>query len=247
MKKKFGVATALGAVVILVGCGADDVAKDVSKDAASATEAVVERGVDEVMDGADKMANKAMDGADKMMDETKNMADDVMDGADKMMKDGDKMVDEAMELPATVVDIAVGSADHTTLVTAVKAAGLVDALSAPGPVTVFAPVNTAFDALPPGTVDTLLKPDSKDALTGILTYHVVPTKAMASDVVTLVTNGGGKATVKTLQGEELTLSLSGEKVIVTDAKGNTATVIAADLAAGNGVVHVIDAVLMPAQ
>lgn len=231
----------MGAALILAGCGADEAAKDMTKDVAMKADSAIEQGADKMMDGADKMADKAMDGADKMMDGADKMADKAMDGADKVMEG-------AMDgTSATVVDVAVGSADHTTLVAAVKAAGLEDALSAAGPLTVFAPTNAAFKAFPAGTVDTLLKPESKSALSGILTYHVVPTKAMAADVVALVTSGGGKATVTTLQGEDLTLSLSGDKVMITDAKGGTATVVAADLAAGNGVVHVIDSVLMPAK
>ena len=145
----------------------------------------------------------------------------------------------------TVVDVAVGSADHTTLVTAVKTAGLVDTLSGTGPFTVFAPTNAAFAKLPAGTVDNLLKPASKGALTGILTYHVVPGRVMAADVASLITKGGGKAVVKTVNGQSLTASVSGGNVILTDAKGGRATVTATDLKAGNGVVHVIDSVALP--
>ena len=155
----------------------------------------------------------------------------------------------AQPKPATaapsVVGIAVGSADHTTLVAAVKAAGLVDALSGKGPFTVFAPTNAAFAKLPAGTVETLLKPENKAMLTKILTYHVVPGKLMAKDVLAAIKAGGGKAVVTTLQGEKLTASLMGKTVMLTDAKGGMAHVTAADLAGSNGVVHVIDAVIMP--
>lgn len=146
---------------------------------------------------------------------------------------------------ADVVDIAIGSKDHTTLVAAVKAATLVDTLKGPGPFTVFAPTNAAFDKLPAGTVDTLLKPENKAMLTGILTYHVVAGKVMAKDVIALIKKGKGKAEVKTLAGGTLTAKLDGGSVILTDAKGNTAKVVATDLAGTNGVVHVIDAVVLP--
>jgi uncharacterized surface protein with fasciclin (FAS1) repeats len=145
----------------------------------------------------------------------------------------------------TVVDTAIGSKDHTTLVAAVQAAGLVDTLKGAGPFTVFAPVNTAFEALPAGTVDTLLKPESKDQLTKILTCHVVPAQAMAADVAKMIADGSGMAKVKTVGGCELTAKLEGDKVMIMDEAGGMATVTAADLASGNGVVHVIDKVLMP--
>jgi uncharacterized surface protein with fasciclin (FAS1) repeats len=145
----------------------------------------------------------------------------------------------------TVVDIAAGSADHTTLVAAVKAAGLVETLSGAGPFTVFAPTNAAFDALPAGTVDGLLKPEAKDQLTKILTCHVVPAKAMAADVAKMIADGSGTAKVMTVGGCELTAKLDGDKVMIMDETGASATVTAADLAGSNGVVHVIDKVLMP--
>jgi uncharacterized surface protein with fasciclin (FAS1) repeats len=145
----------------------------------------------------------------------------------------------------TVVDTAIGSKDHTTLVAAVQAAGLVDTLKGAGPFTVFAPVNAAFEALPAGTVDTLLKPESKDQLTKILTCHVVPTQALAADVAKMIADGSGEAKVKTVGGCELTAKLDGEKVMIMDEAGGMATVTAADLKGSNGVVHVIDKVLMP--
>jgi uncharacterized surface protein with fasciclin (FAS1) repeats len=145
----------------------------------------------------------------------------------------------------TVVDIAVGSKDHTTLVAAVKAAGLVEALQGKGPFTVFAPVNAAFDKLPAGTVETLLKTENKDALSKVLTYHVIAGNLDAASVIKAVKEGDGKAVVKTLSGASLTVSLQDGKVILTDENGGTATVVAADLKAGNGVVHVIDSVVLP--
>lgn len=135
--------------------------------------------------------------------------------------------------PSTVVDIAVGSADHSTLVTAVTTAGLVETLSGAGPFTVFAPTNAAFAALPAGTVETLLKPESKADLTGILTYHVVPGTLKAADLT-----DGQK--LKTVNGAELTVSVKDGKVMIDGAN-----VTAADLVAGNGVVHVLDAVVLP--
>jgi uncharacterized surface protein with fasciclin (FAS1) repeats len=145
----------------------------------------------------------------------------------------------------TVVDLAIGSKDHTTLVAAVTAAGLVDTLKGAGPFTVFAPTNDAFAALPAGTVDTLLKPESKDQLTKILTCHVVPAAAMAADVAKMITDGGGMAKIKTVGGCELTAKVEGDKVMIMDEAGGTATVTAADLKGSNGVIHVIDKVLLP--
>ncbi len=145
----------------------------------------------------------------------------------------------------TIVDIAVGSKDHTTLVAALKAAGLVETLQGRGPFTVFAPTNAAFDKLPKGTVEGLLKPDSKKALTGILTYHVVAGKLDAAAVVKAITKGKGKATLTTLNGGTLTATLKGSKVILTDAKGGQSVVSVTDLMGSNGVIHVIDTVLMP--
>ncbi|WP_022971737.1 fasciclin domain-containing protein [Xanthomonas maliensis] len=144
-----------------------------------------------------------------------------------------------------IVDNASQSKDHTTLVAAVKAAGLVDTLKGPGPFTVFAPTNAAFAALPAGTVDTLLKPESKPTLTKVLTYHVVPGKVDAASLIAKIKAGGGSTTLTTVQGEPLTAKLNGKKVTLTDTKGNTATVTTADVMQSNGVIHVIDKVLMP--
>lgn len=144
-----------------------------------------------------------------------------------------------------IIDNAVNSKDHTTLVAAVKAAGLVDTLKGPGPFTVFAPTNAAFDALPKGTVDTLLKPDHKADLTKVLTYHVVPGKLDAAALKSQIQAGGGKAELKTVQGETLTATEKDGGIALTDSKGNTAMVTTADVMQSNGVIHVIDKVLMP--
>lgn len=146
---------------------------------------------------------------------------------------------------SNIVETASKTESLSTLVAAVKAADLVETLSGKGPFTVFAPTNDAFGALPAGTLDALLKPENKGTLTAILTYHVVPAKAVSSAVVKMINDGGGSAKVKTVQGEELTLKLQGERVTVTDAKGTVATVVQADLMQSNGVVHVIDKVLLP--
>lgn len=145
----------------------------------------------------------------------------------------------------TVVDIAVGSKDHSTLVAAVKAAGLVETLQSAGPFTVFAPTNAAFAKLPAGTVETLLKAENKATLAKILTYHVVAGNLDAAAVVAAIKAGNGKAVVKTVSGGSLTASLKEGKVILTDEKGGVATVVATDIKAGNGVVHVIDTVVLP--
>jgi uncharacterized surface protein with fasciclin (FAS1) repeats len=145
----------------------------------------------------------------------------------------------------TVVDIAVGSKDHSTLVAAVKAAGLVETLQSAGPFTVFAPVNGAFAKLPAGTVETLLKPENKATLTKVLTYHVIAGNLDAAAVVKAIKDGGGKAAVKTVSGGTLTASLKDGKVILTDENGGVSTVVATDIKAGNGVVHVIDTVVLP--
>lgn len=156
------------------------------------------------------------------------------------------MVGGAPMLPSKdIIDNAVNSKDHTTLVAAVKAAGLVDTLKGPGPFTVFAPTNAAFAALPAGTVDNLLKPESKGALTKVLTYHVVAGKMDAAALSKAVMSGGGKATLKTVAGGSLTAMASGGKVMLTDESGGTATVTIADVMQSNGVIHVVDKVLLP--
>jgi uncharacterized surface protein with fasciclin (FAS1) repeats len=144
-----------------------------------------------------------------------------------------------------IIDNAVNSKDHTTLVAAVKAAGLVDTLKGPGPFTVFAPTNAAFDALPAGTVDKLLKPEMKADLTKILTYHVVPGKLDATTLGEQIAAGSGSATLNTVQGEALIAKAAGNGITITDAKGNVATITTADVYQSNGVIHVVDKVLMP--
>lgn len=145
----------------------------------------------------------------------------------------------------TIVENAVNSADHTTLVAAVKAAGLVETLSGPGPFTVFAPTNEAFDMLPAGTVDTLLKPENKDALVGVLTYHVVAGDMDSAAIAAAIEAGGGKAELTTVEGGKLWAAMDGGNLVLTDEKGGTATVTIADVHQSNGVIHVIDHVLLP--
>ena len=144
-----------------------------------------------------------------------------------------------------IIDNAVNSKDHTTLVAAVKAAGLVETLKGPGPFTVFAPTNAAFAALPAGTVDTLLKPENKGMLTGILTYHVVAGKMDAAALTKAIAEGKGTAMLKTVAGGTLTAKAAGGKVMVMDEKGGAATVTIADVYQSNGVIHVVDKVLLP--
>jgi uncharacterized surface protein with fasciclin (FAS1) repeats len=144
-----------------------------------------------------------------------------------------------------IIDNAVNSKDHTTLVAAVKAAGLVDTLKSAGPFTVFAPVNSAFAALPAGTVDTLLKPENKGMLTGILTYHVVSGKMDAAALSKAVMEGNGKAMLKTVAGGTLIATAANGGVMITDEKGGSAKVTIADVYQSNGVIHVVDKVLLP--
>ena len=144
-----------------------------------------------------------------------------------------------------IIENAVNSKDHTTLVAAVKAAGLVETLQGPGPFTVFAPVNAAFDALPAGTVDTLLKPENKSTLTSVLTYHVVAAHLNSKALERMIKQGGGRAMLKTVQGGELTATMSGSDINITDAKGNTARITITNVNQSNGVIHVIDRVLLP--
>ena len=144
-----------------------------------------------------------------------------------------------------IVQNAVNSKDHTTLVAAVKAAGLVDTLQSPGPFTVFAPTNEAFAKLPAGTVDTLLKPENKKTLTNVLTYHVVPGRLSAKDLMEKVRAGNGKAMLKTVEGEELTFAEKDGRLWIWDAKGGSAQITIRNVMQSNGVIHVIDTVLLP--
>jgi uncharacterized surface protein with fasciclin (FAS1) repeats len=158
----------------------------------------------------------------------------------------DPMVGGApMMASKTIVENASQAKTLTTLVAAVKAAGLVDTLSGPGPFTVFAPTNAAFDKLPKGTVEKLTQPDMKADLTKILTYHVVAGKIDASEIMKGIKDGGGSYNMKTVEGETLTAKMDGDKVALIDAKGGGALVEIADVFQSNGVVHVIDSVLMP--
>lgn len=157
-----------------------------------------------------------------------------------------KMVGGAAMYPSkNIIQNAVNSKTNTTLVAAVKAAGLVDTLEGPGPFTVFAPTNAAFDELPPGTVDTLLKPENKAQLTSVLTYHVVPGRLITQDLDAAIKQGGGQATFKTVQGEPLTISEKGKAYEITDSKGRVARITIADVLQSNGVIHVINKVLLP--
>ena len=151
----------------------------------------------------------------------------------------------AMYPTKDIVDNAVNSKDHTTLVAAVKAADLVGTLKSTGPFTVFAPTNAAFAGLPAGTVDTLLKPENKPTLTKVLTYHVVPGRMDGPALMSAINAGGGKATLKTASGGTLIATMSGGNVMVTDAKGGTAMVTIANVYQSNGVIHVVNKVLLP--
>ena len=151
----------------------------------------------------------------------------------------------AMYSNKNIVENAVNSRDHTTLVAAVKAAGLVDTLMSAGPFTVFAPTNAAFDKLPAGTVDTLLKPENKGMLTSVLTYHVVAGTMTSTDIAAAIRAGGGTATLNTVQGGTLTGRMMGNKLVLTDAKGGRSTVTIANVMQSNGVIHVVDTVLLP--
>jgi uncharacterized surface protein with fasciclin (FAS1) repeats len=145
----------------------------------------------------------------------------------------------------TIVENAANSPINKTLVAAVTAAGLVDTLNGPGPFTVFAPTDDAFAKLPAGTVDNLVKPENKETLVKILTYHVVPGKVSSKQLAAMIKKGGGKAELKTVQGESLIATMSGMNIIITDSKGDMATVTTPDVFQSNGVIHVIDTVLMP--
>ena len=166
---------------------------------------------------------------------------------DKMTKEKTVMVGGAPMFPSkNIVENAVNSKDHTTLVAAVKAAGLVDTLASAGPFTVFAPVNAAFAKLPKGTVETLLKPENKGTLTTVLTYHVVPGRLTAANLMKAVKDGGGAAKFKTVAGGEITVrSPSAGKLTITDAKGGTSSVTIGDVLQSNGVIHVVNTVLLP--
>lgn len=173
--------------------------------------------------------------------EKKKESNEAIDAAEEQVED---VVSEIQEMP-TIVSVAAGDDRFSTLVTAVQAAELVETLNSDGPFTVFAPTNDAFDKLPEGTVATLVKPESKDKLTGILTYHVVSGAYNAADVIEAINSNNGSFEVKSIQGEMITLSIRDGKVLLTDANGGTSTVILADVLASNGIIHAIDTVVMP--
>ncbi|QFT76953.1 fasciclin domain-containing protein [Erythrobacter sp. THAF29] len=152
----------------------------------------------------------------------------------------------AQKQQANIVQTAMSTGVHETLVTAVKAAGLVDTLSSPGPFTVFAPTDTAFAKLPDGTVATLVKPENRGTLTNILTYHAVAGNVTSADLVQLINKHGGSATIDTVAGEKLTARLAGDTIVITDAKGRATAVTQADVQTSNGVIHVTDGVFLPA-
>ena len=181
---------------------------------------------------------------DKMDHSKMSMEKDKMGMA--MGKESVVMVGGAPMYPTKdIIDNAVNSKDHTTLVAAVKAAGLVETLKGPGPFTVFAPTNAAFDALPAGTVDTLLKPQNKPMLVKILTAHVVPGRLDAAALQKQIVAGGGRTSLTTASGDTLVVSMRGNDVIVTDEKGGSAKVTIANVYQSNGVIHVVDHVLVP--
>jgi uncharacterized surface protein with fasciclin (FAS1) repeats len=153
----------------------------------------------------------------------------------------------AMYPTKNIVENAVNSKDHTTLVAAVKAAGLVEVLQGDGPFTVFAPVNTAFNKLPKGTVETLLKPENKATLTAVLTYHVVAGRISASELLLKIKAGKGKAMLTTVQGGTLTATMKGSKIVLKDEKGGMSSITIKDVNQSNGVIHVVDAVLLPGK
>jgi uncharacterized surface protein with fasciclin (FAS1) repeats len=163
----------------------------------------------------------------------------------QMMKENPMVGGAAMYPTKTIVDNAMNSADHTTLVAAVKAAGLVDTLQGKGPFTVFAPTNAAFEQLPAGTVDNLLKPENKSMLSKVLTYHVVAGKYDSKALAGLIAKGKGKAQLKTVSGGILWAMMDGSNIVLRDEKGGTSTVTTADVFQSNGVIHVVNMVLMP--
>lgn len=173
--------------------------------------------------------------------EEKKEVKEVMDTAEEQVEE---VVTDMQKMP-TIVSVASGNDNFSTLVTAVQAADLVETLNGAGPFTVFAPTNDAFAKLPEGTVSTLVQPENKETLTGILTYHVVAGAYKAADVIEAINSNNGSFEVKTVQGGTITLSLRDGSVLLTDVNGGSATVIMADVLASNGVIHAIDTVVMP--
>jgi uncharacterized surface protein with fasciclin (FAS1) repeats len=215
---------ALIAALAATACARDDAAADAAAPA------------DDSAAAADAMASDAM---------ATDAAGDATAAADAAATSNPMVGGAPMDATKDIVTNASASADHTTLVAAVKAAGLVETLQGAGPFTVFAPTNAAFDKLPAGTVDGLLKPEMKDDLTKVLTYHVVSGNVDSAALASQIEAGGGKATLTTVQGGTLTAAMEGSNVVITDAKGGKSTVTTADVRQSNGVVHVVDTVLMP--
>ncbi|MFI8379848.1 fasciclin domain-containing protein [Leeuwenhoekiella sp. NPDC079379] len=164
---------------------------------------------------------------------------------EQMAMEAEATTEEEMPEQQTIATIAMGNENFTTLVTAIQAAELGETLNGAGPFTVFAPTNAAFDKLPAGTLEGLTKPENKEKLAGLLKYHVVSGEYMAADVVKAINDNNGSFVIKTVQGGELTATLDGENVIITDANGSKSKVVMADVDASNGVIHAIDAVVMP--
>lgn len=190
------------------------------------------------------MAVIAMVAFTSCKDNEKKEAEETMT-EEEMAMDAETTNEDTMPAEESIATIAMGNENFTTLVTAIKAADLGETLNGAGPYTVFAPTNAAFDKLPSGTVDGLVKPENKEKLSGLLKYHVVSGEYMASDIVKAINDNNGSFVIKTVQGGELTASLDGDDVIITDASGNKAKVVMADVDASNGVIHAIDAVVMP--
>lgn len=216
---------ALVAALASTACARDDATADTAVPADDTTAA-----------SADAMATDAM---------ATDTATDAMAATDPAATTNPTVGGAPMDATKDIVTNASASADHTTLVAAVKAAGLVETLQGPGPFTVFAPTNAAFEKLPAGTVDGLLKPEMKADLTKVLTYHVVPGNVDSAALASQIEAGRGKATLTTVQGGTLTASMEGGSVVLTDAKGGKSTVTTADVRQSNGVVHVVDTVVMP--
>lgn len=178
-------------------------------------------------------------------DSEKSESEEPMAQEEMAMETTETSAEATMPEEQTIAEIAMANEDFSTLVTAVKAAGLAETLNSAGPYTVFAPTNAAFDKLPEGTVESLVEPANKEKLAGILTYHVLEGEYKAADIVKAIKDNNGSFTVVTVEGESLIAMLDGENVVLTDAAGNESTVVMTDVEASNGVIHAIDAVVMP--
>ena len=178
-------------------------------------------------------------------DSEKSESEEPMAQEEMAMETTETSAEATMPEEQTIAEIAMANEDFSTLVTAVKAAGLAETLNSEGPYTVFAPTNAAFDKLPEGTVESLVEPTNKEKLAGILTYHVLEGEYKAADIVKAIKDNNGSFTVVTVEGESLIAMLDGENVVLTDAAGNESTVVMTDVEASNGVIHAIDAVVMP--